>query len=150
MDHIKQLIPFTVHFPRPSIVSDYLIISSTQEKLITHHHTSKEVDIKVVVQSILLLLQLQIQSRPFQNRTIGSLNKILAIVFRFPWFGTKWSPFSSKWNTIGKPNTVRKPNRGLPLEFWTCLVFQPPLYLYVVGNSNRKFLSFNFSCLSAF
>ena len=33
-----------------------LIISSTQEKLLTHHHTSKEVDIKVVVQSILLLL----------------------------------------------------------------------------------------------
>ena len=34
-------------------------------------------------------------------------------------------------STIFKPNTIRKQNRPLPLEFPTCTVFQPPMYCKV-------------------
>ena len=41
-------------------------------------------------------------------QTIGKLNKMVPIL-----------------STIGKRNTIRKPNRPLPLEFQSCSVFQP-------------------------
>ena len=47
--------------------------------------------------------------------TFEELNKIMAIL------STTGSP-------TGKPNTIGKQNRHLPLEFQTSSVFQPPLY----------------------
>ena len=43
---------------------------------------------------------------------------------------TKWVPFYSKLNAIGKPDTNRKQNIGLPLENGACSVFQPPLFFF--------------------
>ena len=44
-------------------------------------------------------------------------------------FRHQWPTFCSKQNTIRKPNAIGKPNRGQPLEFRTCTVFQSLLYL---------------------
>ena len=59
------------------------------------------------------------------------------------------------WFSNEKPNkmaailsTIGKQNRPLPLEFWTCWIFQPPLYLfnpkpthfYIKNNSISSFV----------
>ena len=72
-----------------------------------------------------LQLQLMVwtQTKPFEIRT-----KWLPFCSDFQWFRINQLPFCSQLNAIGILNAIEKPNRGLPLEYRTCLVFQPPLY----------------------
>ena len=57
----------------------------------------------------------------------------------------KWPPFSSdflwsyaKWNTIGNPQTIGTPNRGLLLEFERIQYSSPHVYIEIVYSKYYK------------
>ena len=69
--------------------------------------------------------------RPFCLDFQWFWTKWLPFCYDFKWFLTKRPPLCSEWNTIGKAN------RGLPMEFQTGTVFQPPLYSDIIWKGSE-------------